>query len=44
MVRRAKICGEAWDRIGRAFPELELWMVNVEKQTYKRYKWRDWLR
>lgn len=29
----------AWKRIGKAFPELEVWFVDVTLQDYKRYPW-----
>lgn len=41
---RAGQYGEAWHRIGRAFPELEIWLVDVEKRTYRRTAWNDWAR
>jgi hypothetical protein len=39
---RAHHYGEAWLRIGQVFPELEIWLVNTEVQSYKRSKWNDW--
>lgn len=39
---RANHYGEAWIRIGRAFPELEIWLIDVEKKTIERSKWRQW--
>ena len=33
MGQRAHHYGEAWKRIGEAFPELEIWLVDVEKKT-----------
>src|SRR5882672_11335735 len=32
----------AWSRIAQAFPELEIWLVDVEKQSYTPSKWGDW--
>jgi len=32
----------AWNRIAKAFPELEIWLINVEVSTYQRTKWSDW--
>lgn len=40
--QRAKQYGEAWTRIGDAFPELEIWPVNVKGNTYDEHKWNDW--
>lgn len=34
---------EAWARIAQAFPELEVWLVDVEHATYERGAWIDWL-
>jgi len=33
----------AWERIGRAFPELEIWLVDVLGQDYTRYPWAQLL-
>jgi len=33
----------AWERIGRAFPELEIWLVDVLGQDYKRCPWMQLL-
>jgi len=33
----------AWKRIGEAFPELEIWLVDVEKGGYEKTRWNDWL-
>ena len=35
---------EAWERIAQAFPELEIWLVDVENATYERTSWIHWLR
>lgn len=40
--RRAKQYGEAWKRIGNAFPELEIWSVNVTEEVCEEHKWNDW--
>ena len=42
MSQRARHYGEAWTRIGVAFPELEIWFVDVEKNSYEVYKWNCW--
>lgn len=34
---------EAWERIARAFPELEIWLVDVENEAYQRTSWIQWL-
>lgn len=42
--KRASQYGEAWKRIGNAFPELEIWLVACEQPySYQRTKWNDWL-
>lgn len=42
--RRASQYGEAWKRIGDAFPELEIWLVNCEQPySYKQTTWNKWL-
>lgn len=33
----------AWERIGKAFPELEIWLVDVDKGSYKKTSWVYWL-
>jgi len=40
---RARQHGRAWARIGEAFPELEIWLVDTETGTYAVSKWSDWL-
>ena len=42
MDQRAKHYGEAWKKIGNAFPELEIWFVNVTKNVCEEHKWNDW--
>ena len=39
---RARQYGVAWERIGIAFPELQIWLVNVEKKTYEKSEWNRW--
>jgi len=34
----------AWTRISKAFPELEIWLVDVENRDYQRTSWIEWLR
>lgn len=40
--QRARQYGTAWRRVGDAFPELEIWLVDVEARTYERRRWNDW--
>lgn len=40
--QRARQYGTAWRRIGRAFPELEIWLVD-SKGSYSVTKWNAWL-
>ena len=42
MNQRACHYGKAWKRIGDAFPELEIWLINIEKNKYETHKWNDW--
>jgi len=42
MDRRAKHYGEAWKRIGNAFPELEIWFVDIKQNVYEEHKWNNW--
>jgi Restriction endonuclease len=41
--QRAKHYGTAWQRMGRAFPELEIWLVDSARRTYSTSRWNDWL-
>lgn len=40
--RRVKQHRKAWIRIGEAFPELEIWLINIEEKSYVKYSWTDW--
>ncbi len=40
---RANHYGIAWKRIGKAFPELEIWLVDIENRSYTETKWNDWV-
>ena len=40
---RAKIYKVAWERIAKAFPELEIWLVDVENRKYQKTSWVYWL-
>lgn len=41
--RRANHYGIAWERIGQVFPELEIWLVDIENCKYQKTLWNDWL-
>jgi len=34
----------AWERIAKAFPELEIWLVDTSNGGYERTSWGEWLR
>jgi hypothetical protein len=36
---RAKVYEVAWKRIAEVFPELEIWLVDVENKKYQRTSW-----
>jgi hypothetical protein len=40
---RAKQYGTAWSRLGKAFPELEIWCVDCDSGGCQITKWNDWL-
>ena len=40
---RARQYGEAWTRIGHTFPELEIWLVDIENKALTRTMWNDWV-
>ncbi len=41
---RAKIYKVAWKRIAKAFPELEIWLVDIENKKYQKTSWSYWLK
>jgi hypothetical protein len=41
--QRARQYGVAWRRIGNAFPELEIWLIDVPKRSYEASTWNEWL-
>ena len=41
---RARLYKEAWKRLANAFPEFEIWLVNIEKETYQKTSWIAWLK
>ncbi len=42
MNQRARQYGESWRRIGEAFPELEIWLVDCEEGGYEPHPWNYW--
>jgi len=40
---RARQHRVAWRRIGAAFPELEIWLVDHESPAYSRRSWSEWV-
>ncbi|MBR0658626.1 hypothetical protein [Neoroseomonas oryzicola] len=40
--QRAAAIGRAWPRIGAAFPELEIWLVDTEASAVREFRWNDW--
>ena len=40
---KARIYKVAWERISKTFPELEVWLVNTEKNSYRKTAWDSWL-
>jgi hypothetical protein len=40
--QRAKAAGPAWYRIGQAFPELEIWLVDTKDRSIRRTNWSGW--
>lgn len=41
---RAKIYKVAWERIAKVFPELEIWLVDIENKKYQKTSWTYWLK
>lgn len=39
---RARQYGVAWARIGDAFPELKIWLIDTENDSYQSTSWNDW--
>ena len=39
---RANQYGVAWGRIGFAFPELEIWLIDTEKRIIEKSTWSEW--
>jgi hypothetical protein len=40
--QRAKAIGRAWGRIGTAFPELKIWLVDTYDGSIVRTEWNSW--
>ena len=40
---RARQYAIAWERIGHAFPELEIWLIDTDNLSYQRSAWNEWL-
>ncbi|NQU97248.1 MAG: hypothetical protein HQ548_06355 [Chloroflexi bacterium] len=40
--QRARQYRVAWARIGKAFPELAIWLIDTESQEYERHTWAEW--
>jgi len=40
--QRASHYGIAWQRIGQAFPELQIWLVDTDNPTYTKTTWNEW--
>lgn len=40
---RARQYGIAWKRIGDAFPQLEIWLIDTVGKSYQRSSWNKWL-
>lgn len=41
--QRATFYGVAWQRLGLAFPELEVWLIDHSAPSYRRCTWLEWL-
>jgi hypothetical protein len=39
---RARQHGTGWKRIGEAFPELEIWLIDTQKGTCLKHPWAYW--
>ena len=42
MPQRVNQYGLAWERLGDAFPELNIWFVDIEEQTHSEHSWNRW--
>lgn len=39
---RASQYAVAWGRIGLAFPELEIWLIDIENRIIEKSTWAEW--
>jgi hypothetical protein len=39
---RAAHYGPAWERLGKAFPELRIWLVDTKADSYEDTSWNSW--
>jgi hypothetical protein len=42
--QRAQAIGVAWHRIGKAFPELEIWLVDTTEWSIQKTAWNSWIK
>jgi len=42
--QRASHYGIAWQRLGQAFPELQIWLVDVDQPSYTKTAWSEGLK
>lgn len=40
--QRVRQYGVAWQKIGDAFPELEIWLIDIDANEAEVAKWNDW--
>lgn len=40
--QRAKKIGIAWGRLGYAFPEVQIWLIDVTEGSLKKTTWNSW--
>lgn len=41
---RGKIYKNAWKRLGKIFPELEIWLVDASEKKFHKTEWLSWLK
>jgi hypothetical protein len=39
--QRIAAIGVAWSRIGNAFPELDIWLVDIDNKAIRKARWND---
>lgn len=42
LAQRAKAMGVAWVRLGEAFPELAIWLVDSKEGSIQKSSWNSW--